>query len=159
MDSRQLQQCLVQDSVTRHVFGGVLALDELPQHPQPSNKQVFVVNTQPASKPGAHWLAVYLPPNKDQPVEFFDALGQPPNHYELPILQFLETNRLYYLYQDQQIQAHDAITCGHFCLYYLIHRLRGRLLSTIIQDFSLVNYKHNEHMVMSFVHKYFNITV
>ena len=35
----------------------------------------FIVNTDPASKPGSHWVAVYT---GDSP-EFFDSLGQSPS--------------------------------------------------------------------------------
>ena len=158
MNSKQLRQCLVEDSMTRHVFGGVMAIDQLPMNPQPDDKQVFIVNTQPASQPGAHWLAVYLPPTS-QPVEFFDVLGQTPTTYGLPLIQFMNTQGSSYLFQTQSLQSQEAITCGHFCLYYLIHRVRGLSLDRIVQDFSPLHVRVNEQMVMEFVHKYFSIIV
>lgn len=147
----------MEDSLTRNMVGGVMARDELPLEPKPQNKQIFIVNTQPASQCGAHWLAIYLPTNKNQPVEFFDVLGNPPTAYHKEIVQFLETNGPNYMYQTYRLQSQEAMTCGHFCLYYFLHRVRGVPLDNIVQDFHPHCYRVNEQKVEDFIKTHFNV--
>ena len=157
MDSQQLRRCIAEDPLTRYYTGGVLASDELPSELQPLRKRIFIINTEPASQPGAHWLAVYLPPN--QPLEFFDAMGDVPPQSVIQFLRTQDQNSTGYYYQTLPLQSENAVTCGHFCLYYLVHRVRGLSMSTIIQDFTTTDYMLNEQKVVDFVNKYFNTIV
>ena len=150
MNSKQLRQCLKEDSLTQYYMGGVMASDTLPRDPPLHPKCVYIINTDPASQPGRHWLAVYLPPGK-QPVEFFDVLGHPPTYYGTAITQFVKANGPDYVYQKQRLQSPEAITCGHFCLYYIMYRVRGVPMEEIMQNFSPAHVKVNEQIVLDFV--------
>jgi len=154
MDSKQLRACLAEDPKMRSIAGGVMAIDELPTTPAPG-RRLFIINTQPSSQPGAHWLAIYFPTNAPQPVEFFDALGQSPENYPSRIMQFIMSGGQDYVYQTQALQSSEANTCGHFCLYYLVHRVRGINLETLFKDFSVDHYIVNEQRVIDFVKKHF----
>ena len=138
MDSRQLHQCLLEDSKTRPWVGGVLAMDELDiNNPQPYNKKLFIINTQPASEPGSHWLALYLPSNS-QPLEFFDALGRSPSTDDPLLMAFKNINKKDFICNTTPLQSETAHTCGQFCVYYLTHRVRGVTMDNIVKDFSLI---------------------
>jgi len=139
MDSKELRLCLAEAGVRGG--GGVKALDEL-THP---SQDIFVVNADPIWRPGSHWMALYTPP-LDQPMEFFDPLGKPPGP---EIMNFIHTRS--YLYQTQRLQ--NANTCGEFCLYYIMHRVRGRSLMDIISDFTR-NTTLNDTIVTNFAQKY-----
>ena len=52
-------------------FDGVFAADDLPDRPR-----LLVVNTDPAHRPGRHWVCIYV--GDDRRGEYFDSLGQPP---------------------------------------------------------------------------------
>ena len=61
MNSFQLKRILETDVMTKHAFQGVYASDQLKQIPKPSTlPATYVINEDPASKPGTHWVALYV---------------------------------------------------------------------------------------------------
>ena len=65
--------------VTRSVFRGVYAADEVPNNlPCPA---AYVVNADKATEPGSHWVAFYH--ERPDRLEYFDSFGKPPFHYQL----------------------------------------------------------------------------
>ena len=68
-------------------FWGVFALDLIPAVAfyKPG---LFVVNTDPISLPGQHWVAILV----DDTSEFFDSLGREPSYYDEKIEHFLINN-------------------------------------------------------------------
>jgi hypothetical protein len=79
MNTAEITRALEQDPITSKSFLGVFPSDKLPQtldkHPCG-----FVVNTDPSSKPGMHWVAFYFPSEGEG--EFFDSYGQSPEYYK-----------------------------------------------------------------------------
>jgi hypothetical protein len=60
------------DSTCRRVFQGVFSSDMLPP-----NHRLLVCNTDPSTRPGQHWIAIYVDENRCG--EYFDSFGQSPN--------------------------------------------------------------------------------
>jgi hypothetical protein len=53
----QLDEILRRDAFTKKIYLGTFARDELvPSPPYPS---CFIINTDPRSRSGGHWLALY----------------------------------------------------------------------------------------------------
>ena len=74
MNNFDLEQKIITDPVSRSIFGGVLASDELPHRIK--HKPVFyIVYTDPSNMPGQHWIVIYIREN----VDYFDPLGRAPN--------------------------------------------------------------------------------
>ena len=72
-DSHQISSVLKRDHFTNHDFRGVFACDQLPKRYvlRPSG---LVVNTDPSTQPGEHWVAIYIARGGES--EYFDSYGQ-----------------------------------------------------------------------------------
>ena len=95
-------------------FIGVFALDELP-HNLPMDKTIkLIVNLQPKSQPGSHWVAIYRRGNNGF---YFDTFGRlPPS----TIRNWLANNTRRWKFYDKIIQApSDKVSCGYICLTFL----------------------------------------
>ena len=60
MDTIQIATALTLDLITSTKFCGVFRSDQLPKTIE-SFPCGFVVNTDPSSEPGTHWMAFYFP--------------------------------------------------------------------------------------------------
>ena len=145
MDSREIALVLSRDRFTRHHFRGVFASDELPRQtlPRPS---ALVVNTDPSTKPGRHWLAVYI--TRDGTAEYFDSYGRTP---WLPSVQsFLAKNGKGAVYNHRRLQGIFSTVCGQYCTFFLMHRCRGWNMATILNLFSN-DLSENDRAVNEFI--------
>lgn len=98
-------------------FLGVFPADKIPKIVPIG--YAFVVNLDPANRPGSHWVGVY----KSVLYEYFDPLGKPPpSHLKLesPIL-----------FNKKKIQDVDSISCGKFAIDFVSRRLKGESFSSI----------------------------
>ena len=91
---------------------GVFARDELPNVKKERRPFALILNTDPRSKPGQHWLALYGP--KDGPIELFDSFGLHPRSYGLAHLSLT--------FSCIQLQSSFSAVCGHYCIYFLYIR-------------------------------------
>ena len=116
MNTKQIATILKCDYVTKDIFQGVYAIDQLPSW-QPG---AYVVNTDEQDKPGEHWVAVYQK-------EYFDSYGLPP--LDTRLIDFLEND---YQYNKVPLQQPLSNACGFYCVYYILERARGVKQETII---------------------------
>jgi len=91
-------------------FLGVYAADQMPL-PLTKFPSCFVANTDPAHKPGKHWVAFYQP-SRYSPLEFFNSYGFAPDYFEFDVP--LET-----ISSDVKLQSLDSHVCGHYCVLFL----------------------------------------
>jgi hypothetical protein len=123
-------ECLVRKAVSKHSgnsehlanrFIGAFPSDKIPSRAH--YPYSYVVNTDPSTEPGSHWVAFYhsSPTN----AEFFDSYGQAPSAYGI--------NVVCTLWNQRAIQQIDSDVCGHHCVSYVVHRL-------LYRNFSLVSY-------------------
>lgn len=78
-----------------------------------------IVNTDPSSRPGQHWVAFFLAPHGK--LEFFDSYGRPPTHFGFPLnSQMLEP--ACFEYNTLSLQADSTSVCGQYCLVFLFLR-------------------------------------
>ena len=103
-------------SLTHH-YKGVFAADQLPPHQL--EPMCFIMNSDPASKPGTHWMAYY---QDGQVCEFFDSFGQSASFYP-HIYQWLKNSD--YERLPCRLQGPSAY-CGAFCYFYLTQRPKAR---------------------------------
>jgi hypothetical protein len=113
MDTIQLTSIL-QEALknSRCYFGGVFPRDKLPKKFE-EYPVALVVNTDPSYKSGEHWVALYI--NSENDYEYFDSFGLLPLTYELQMPNATVVNK-------NTIQSLSSMTCGHFCVFYLVHR-------------------------------------
>ena len=128
MNTQQIDAILSSDYMTKNLFRGVFAIDQLPT----ICDGMYVINTDEQDKPGEHWLAVY---NK----EYFDSFGFPPQ--DKRAIDFLETNVMYNCVSLQPLLSNS---CGFYCVYYLLQRARGESMEEIIHTLS----KMDSHFIV-----------
>lgn len=109
---------------------GVYASDCLPRKIAPST--ALIVNTDPHTKRGTHWVALYLDGNGY--LEYFDSFGQPP--FVLDHIRFIRRNSFLYRFNSKVLQNYDSDLCGHYCLGYLFFRSNGFTMSHFVKLFS-----------------------
>ena len=86
--------------------------------PHPSTGICCIVNTDPSSKPGQHWVAFYRdlqkPPGH---IEFFDSYGHPPSFYSFSLPDNLKIQS-----NTHQLQSFSTNVCGQYCILFLLLR-------------------------------------
>lgn len=153
MNTLQLIQVMEQDFKSRGKFCGVYASDTLPsviEH-YPCG---LIVNTDPQTEKGSHWVAVYFPTKERG--EFFYSYGYPPDFYQQNFKTFLDSHSRTWVYNHRCLQNFDSSTCGQFCLYFIINRNRNKSLAVIVKSFSKI-LSSNDHRVSEFVNRYLRL--
>lgn len=84
-------------------------------------------------------------------MEFFDSLGNPPEHYHRRFQSILIFNGPRYKYIDSRIQSVTSSLCGHYCIYFILQRIKGRSMNNIVHDFYDLNTHANDRLVSDFI--------
>ena len=98
----------------------------------PGTTGLIIANTDPCGRPGTHWIAIYISPDR-QRGEYFDSFGR------LPIARlanYLNRHCDRWYYCENQLQSVASSYCGVYCMLYCIHRSRGVDLENFIACFS-----------------------
>ncbi|VDI68724.1 Hypothetical predicted protein [Mytilus galloprovincialis] len=126
----------------------VLCADELPACIE-RRPQFFVVNSDPCSDVGSHWLVFHFP--EIGPSEFFDFLGEKPEKYQRRFKNVLIANGPQYLYTPDQLQPSDSTACGYYCIHFIRSRYRYESFKDVMKKFSSVNLMANDRTVMKLI--------
>jgi len=106
-------------------FDGVFSADTLPEKPH-----LLVVNTDPAHRPGRHWVCMYV---ENGYGEYFDSFGRPPTaNFE----RYLNRHCSSWTFNRRQLQSVISRFCGHYCIYYCMLRSRGIDMPKIVSSFT-----------------------
>ena len=127
-----------EDPLLNPYFVGVLAADRVP----PLSKQgphALIVNTDPAGKPGEHWLACII---RWGCCEVFDSFALPLRHY--PTLQPLWQRWSKLVTSNKPLQALDTFTCGHYATLFLKARARNESFEDFLAPWSAHNFVLND---------------
>lgn len=106
----------------------------------------IIVNTDPASKPGEHWLLIYYAGEENRPyyltLEFFDSFGRRVKFFHKQIGDFCRELKRYLTSHLRKegapnwrkcavtenrtvLQGLESSTCGHLIVLYCLFRARG----------------------------------
>ena len=105
-------------------FDGVFAADKLPDEPR-----LLVVNTDPASRPGRHWVCISV--DKDGRGEYFDSFGRRPTAY---LERYMNRHCSSWTFNCRQLQSVMSRFCGHYCINYCVLRSRGVGMFAIVNS-------------------------
>jgi len=72
MNTIEIEKLL--SATCKYDFQGVYSIDTLPPKPK-----LLVCNTDPSTKPGRHWISIYV--SEDERGEYFDSFGRPPSKH------------------------------------------------------------------------------
>ena len=155
MNTAQITHALEEDPVTNKKFCGVFPNDKLPQtiDKYPCG---FVANTDPSTKPGIHWVSIYL--SSPRKGSWFDSYGKPAEFYGGAFTDFLEKQCDEWDVNDRKLQSDWSDVCGQYCIFFLSHRARGYSMSKILQLFD-DNTMLNDAKVSHFVKTHFRVSV
>lgn len=114
-------------------FIGVFARDELPRKVK-KRPAALIVNTDPRTKPGQHWIAIYL--SNQVTLEYFDPYGIPPKYKEFK--RFIKSNSSIWFYNEIKFQPTIPISvaCGLFCILFIRLRCNGISFNDYIKLFA-----------------------
>ena len=142
---RQLDYLARQDPYLEPIFKGVFASDQLPKEKDIQTRSAYIVNVDTHDKHGSHWLSIFV--ENDQ-CEVFDSYGLPLHWYRpSPFVKWVFKH-----FQDVssnvgQLQATDSNTCGHYALFFLFARARGKSMESFIQPFKYLRDVDNDHKI------------
>ena len=96
-------------------FLGCFPLDGLPPFP-PTLPKSMIINTQPSSHPGEHWVALVLTETK---CYYFDSFALPraPANIEMYVEPYYNT----ITYLEIPIQDITSNFCGAYCVSFVLH--------------------------------------
>lgn len=91
----------------------------------------IISNLDPDTKPGSHWVAMYL--GHGGVGEYFDSYGRKPTSYHL---SFLNRNTKRWAFNSDRIQNDFTSVCGQYCLVYLYFKFKGKTMTDFVRCFS-----------------------
>ena len=106
----------------------------MPETPERFKPRAYVVNTDPADKPGQHWIGVWTENNT---CELLDSYALPLSTYEFitPFLVWL--NQWSYVSKNaKSLQSVKTASCGDYALVYLLCKARGKSMDDFLAMFS-----------------------
>jgi hypothetical protein len=112
MDTKEIEHFIYTDKICRQLFQGVYSVDNLPTRPR-----LLVYNTDASTKPGLHWIAIYV--SKNGRGEYFDSFGRVPDRH---FTTYLNEHCRIWTYSRKQLQSVVSGFCGHYCYIYCVYR-------------------------------------
>ena len=129
MDTLQIM-CTLRDVES---FLGVFASDMLPPPRSITRPGTIIVNIDPHTHSGSHWIAINLRPRTCSSY-FFDSYGLFP--FVPDIRDFLEKSGCpLWNYNKTQLQGLYSTLCGHYCCLFALYMDRGYSPSQFIDLF------------------------
>lgn len=150
MDSFQLRYALLK---SLPIFTGVCASDQLELLGKRKSFAV-IVNNEPSTENGMHWICFFKNSDSDT-IEFFDSYAMTIKFYPTTIFNFCKTQANRIRFSKRQIQSNSSDYCGHYCLWFLIHRYHSNSFEQAVKSFSDQNLYENDIIVKDFVDQHF----
>jgi len=115
------------------------------------------VNSDPISKPGQHWVGIYIK-NVSGPLEFFCSYGLGIMNYVGNFKKFVKKCNLSVLENRKRLQSASSNVCGLYVIYYLYKRMNGCCPRSFYYNFSS-NYENNDKIVKHMVKIHKNLLI
>lgn len=108
----------------------------------------FIINTDPRSKSGEHWVLLMLFATKH--LEWYDSFAKDPKFYNIKIPCNKSNN--FAFYNTVVHQSNQSLLCGVFCLYVFYNRMicHRPYQQIMFCDFNNVNLNQNDGIVSRF---------
>lgn len=127
MNTKEIEYILSNENVTRKLFTGVYSIDNLINiHKCP---KLVICNTDPSNKPGKHWVLFFF---HETTVDYFDSLGNTPEHYGVEFIKFMQKFANTYNICYTRVQPIKSLLCGHYCVWFAVKRCNNQDMYEII---------------------------
>jgi hypothetical protein len=130
MLSIHIDSILRKNKITKNYYIGCFASDQIPKVNPEKFPTCFVLNTDESTRPGEHWIALFL--TSPLHVEYFDSLGQWPPISE-KIHQFLSQFPHLVHNGDIKVQSDLSSSCGEHVIYFIHMRCKGHSFKEILK--------------------------
>ena len=126
---------------------GVYAADRIPK--VLSTPAAIVVNTDDHTKPGTHWVAIYIDNNRFG--TYFDSYGLAPasKHH----IDRLQRNCHSFSWNTMELQSIDSTCCGQYSVIFLYHMCHGKRINAFLRLFTRDTRKNDLLIVTYFKRK------
>ena len=149
MNNFEIDRILAKDLITKTIYRGCYAADELPSVKNWTKPYGLVLNTGTRASGGRHWVALYVSPKNT--VIYFDSLGLVP--FSPFIIDFLSFNFETVTYSTQKIQPFDSSLCGLYAVHFLMKVSRGISFSAYLSLFYSESFWINDGILISDMNK------
>ena len=143
MNTNEIFEYMNSDLICRQIFYCVYPANKIPK--LRSLPALIVCNTDTSSRPGEHWIVIYVDENYRG--EYFDSMGRFPTKW---FKTFLEVNCIVWIWNVKQLQSVISKFCGLYCIFYCLYRCRGVGVRKIAKMFTN-DTRLNESIVYNFV--------
>ena len=109
---------------------GVFPADQIPR--VWTKPTAFVFNTDDHTRPGMHWVAVYV--NSSNIGYYFDSYGMPP--FVPEHINRLRKNCKHFRWNVKQLQSETSDVCGQYCIMFLQNMSNGISMRVFLDNFS-----------------------
>lgn len=122
MDTNEIDRLALLNPLTRKIFKGCVACDELPRKKilKKFLPQSYIINlcARNNSHDYCHWVSLYI--SDVENIEYFDSAGMDSHMSNLFIRKFInKQNPKRIQFNKIQVQSNDSINCGIFSLVFL----------------------------------------
>ncbi|RLJ22614.1 hypothetical protein DJ031_00500 [bacterium endosymbiont of Escarpia laminata] len=131
METLQIARLLFRDAHTKDIVRRVVPKDVLLTQTIDAYPVAFVCNTHNRTKPGEHWIALYVDDNGQG--EYFCSYGLPPRHVEFR--RFMNKHCVEWTHNSKRLQSPVSNVCGQYCVAYLMFRCRGLPMKEFVKGF------------------------
>lgn len=151
MNTSELLNVLMSHPVTKRHLGGIVASDQLPErNSSTDNDKYYIINLDPSTEPGSHWVACFLFKDKDD--LYFDSYGFPP--FVPHIIRFLSSSN--FSFNTTPVQDPLSTSCGQWCLLFVWWTLCGWGMDSFIKHYDRKFGLHNEARLEMFLKTVFD---
>ena len=148
MNTAQIERILRRDPYCKKIFKGVYARDQIKRVSYPS---AYIINSDPSTRPGRHWIAVFF--DRRGNGQYFDSYGLPPK--VLGFTEFMNRNSKKWIWNRKTLQGLYSAVCGQYCIYFVLLRCRGVSLRSVTSHFSS-NFSENDRRIARFIRNLYN---
>ena len=150
MNSLEISVILKKNIHTKKNFVSVLPYDYIHKIKPPMRNNSytsFVVNNQPSTMNGMHWVAVFLTTTH---IELFDPLSLPADFFYSKLFKYLKSVNSDIVISPFPVQQFHSKTCGVHCINYIFLRSLNLTHSEIFNSYYTKNRLNNDYIMLNY---------
>ena len=157
MNALHIQSVFNTDRKLKEIFMWIYPADRLPKsiNRLPS---ALIANVDHHNEPGSHWVLIYI--SKYGHSYFMDSFGRHPALCSLHFKIFLDNHTHEWSFNTRSLYSPigPLYAVNTVCIYFLIHRVKGNSMSSIVSRFTL-NRTQNDRKVYAFINSRHQLNV